>query len=240
VEKVAELRDELARFGPVNEMAVEDFETKKARFDFLSRQRDDLVEARDGLLETIRKVNREARERFEATFAQAQENFKRVFEILFPGGEAELQLAGDDPLEADIVMAARPRGKKIESIKLLSSGERALTAIALLFAVYLIKPSPFCILDEVDAPLDDANIERFVALVRQFAEKTQFVIITHNKKTMEACDYLYGVTMEEPGVSKLVSVKLVGGDVVAEGAGAANAVAERASAANAAADADAG
>jgi len=114
-------------------------------------------------------------------------------------------------------MMARPRGKRVESIKLLSSGERALTATALLFAIYLVKPAPFCILDEVDAPLDDANIDRYVALLRTFSERTQFVLITHNKKTMEACDVLYGVTMEEAGVSKLVSVKFIGGDLVVDG-----------------------
>jgi len=216
-ETVKELKDALARFGPVNEMAVEEFEAKKNRLDFLTGQHDDLVSARDGLIETIRKVNQEARERFEKTFKLAQTNFTQVFETLFPGGFAELKLEGNDPLEDDIVMVARPRGKKIESIKLLSSGERALTATALLFAIYLIKPAPFCILDEVDAPLDDANIERYVALLRTFSERTQFILITHNKKTMEACDTLYGITMEEAGVSKLVSVKFVGGDLVVDG-----------------------
>jgi len=216
-EILAELRQKLQNFGPVNEMAVEDFEIKKERLDFLTRQRDDLVEARDGLLETIRKVNREARERFMTTFELAQKNFVELHAILFPGGHAELRLEGDDPLEGDIVMIARPRGKRVETIKLLSSGERALTAIALIFAIYMIKPSPFCMLDEVDAPLDDANIDRFVQIIREFAKKTQFVIITHNKRTMEACDALYGVTMEEPGISKLVSVQMHGGEVHVEG-----------------------
>ncbi len=216
-EKLSELRDALERFGPVNEMAVEEYDAKKTRLDFLTSQHTDLVEARDGLIETIRKVNREARERFQRTFAQVQENFKRVFETLFPGGEAEIRLEGNDPLEDDILMVARPHGKRVESIKLLSSGERALTATALLFAIYLVKPAPFCILDEVDAPLDDANIDRYVTLLRKFSERTQFVLITHNKKTMEACDTLYGVTMEEAGVSKLVSVKFIGGDLVVDG-----------------------
>jgi chromosome segregation protein len=214
---LVELRTRLSGFGPVNEMAVEDFDSKKTRLDFLSQQRDDLTKARDELLETIRKVNREARERFAATFSKAQENYRKLHEILFPGGYAELKLEGDDPLEADIVMVAQPRGKRVESINLLSSGERALTAIALIFAIYMIKPSPFCILDEVDAPLDDANIDRFVDLIREFSQKTQFIIITHNKRTMEACDSLYGVTMEEPGVSKLVSVHLRDGDLHVEG-----------------------
>jgi chromosome segregation protein len=175
------------------------------------------VAAREGLLETIRKVNREARERFMATFTEVQKNFVDLHAILFPGGHAELRLEGDDPLEGDIVMIARPRGKRVETIKLLSSGERALTAIALIFAIYMTKPSPFCMLDEVDAPLDDANIDRFVEIIREFAKRTQFVIITHNKRTMEACDALYGVTMEEPGISKLVSVQMHGGEVHVDG-----------------------
>jgi len=144
---------------------------------------------------------------FLQTFAQVNENFQQVFTSLFEGGEAALLLTGDDPLEAEIEILARPRGKKPQSLSLLSGGEKALTAIALLFAIYLVKPSPFCILDEVDAPLDDANIDRFVRLLRQFSEKTQFIVVTHNKKTMEVADCLYGVTMEELGVSKLVSVR---------------------------------
>lgn len=216
-EILAELRQKLQNFGPVNEMAVEDYDIKKERLDFLTGQRDDLVDARDALLETIRKVNREARERFMATFELAQKNFVELHAILFPGGHADLRLEGDDPLEGDIVMIARPKGKRVETIKLLSSGERALTAIALIFAIYMIKPSPFCMLDEVDAPLDDANIDRFVQIIREFSKRTQFVIITHNKRTMEACDALYGVTMEEPGISKLVSVQMHGGEVHVDG-----------------------
>ena len=136
-----------------------------------------------------------------------QKHFTDTFSTLFVGGSAELRMVGDDPLECEIDILARPRGKSLQSISLLSSGERALTAIALLFAIYLIKPSPFCLLDEVDAPLDEANVDRFVALLRRFSEKTQFIMITHNKKTMEAAGALYGVTMQEPGVSKLVSVR---------------------------------
>ncbi len=217
VSELETVRDQVKNFGPVNEMAVEDYELKKERLDFLRGQHDDLIAARDALLETIRKVNREARERFMATFSLAKENFSRLHGILFPGGFAELKLEGDDPLEGDILMVARPKGKRVESIKLLSSGERALTALALIFAVYLIKPSPFCILDEVDAPLDDANIDRFVDLIREFSGKTQFIMITHNKRTMEACDALYGVTMQDPGVSKLVSVQLHDGSLHVDG-----------------------
>jgi len=136
-----------------------------------------------------------------------RQNFREIFSTLFEGGEADLVLhKADDPLEGDIEVMARPSGKRVDSVSLLSGGERALTAIALLFAVYLIKPSPFCLLDEVDAPLDDMNISRFVRLLERFADKTQFIVITHNKLTMEAADHLYGVTMEESGVSRLVSV----------------------------------
>jgi chromosome segregation protein len=147
---------------------------------------------------------------FEETFAVVQAHFLTTFDKLFPGGEASLSMPGGDPLEGEIEIAARPRGKKLESIRLLSSGERALTAIALLFAIYLAKPSPVCLLDEVDAPLDDANLDRFLTLVRHFSERTQFICITHNKKTMEMADRLFGVTMEEPGTSRLVSVQLDG------------------------------
>jgi chromosome segregation protein len=134
-------------------------------------------------------------------------NFREIFSTLFEGGESDLELLkSEDPLEREIVIHARPRGKRVDSVALLSGGERALTAIALLFAVYLIKPSPFCLLDEVDAPLDDVNVTRFVRLLRTFSDRTQFIVITHNKLTMEAADHLYGVTMEENGVSRLVSV----------------------------------
>ena len=165
----------------------------------------------------IERINTEARHLFQGTFEKVQENLSKTFETLFPGGEAELRLTGEDPLEAEIEIMARPRGKRLESIHLLSSGERALTATALLFALYLVKPSPFCLLDEVDAPLDDANIDRFLNLIRAFSEKTQFIVITHNKRTMEVADTLYGVTMQEPGISKIVSVRLDGGDLVTDG-----------------------
>jgi len=158
----------------------------------------------------------EARRLFEETFTQVQENFATTFATLFPGGEAHLRLSGPDPLEADIEIMARPRGKRLSSINLLSSGERALTATALLFGLYLVKPSPFCVLDELDAPLDDANIDRFLALLKSFSNRTQFIVITHSKRTMEVADALYGVTMQEPGISKIVSVRLEAGELVAE------------------------
>jgi chromosome segregation protein len=204
------LRDRLRRLGPVNLLAVEEFEEKSERLQFMTSQRDDLNQARDTLHRTIAEINKKASIMFLDTFALVQENFQKTFQVLFQGGECSLTLTGDDPLEADIEVTARPRGKRPQGIQQLSSGERALTAIALLFAIYLVKPSPFCILDEVDAPLDDANIDRFVAMIKKFSERTQFIMITHNKKTMEAADCLYGVTMQQPGVSSVVSVRLDG------------------------------
>ncbi len=201
------LQEKVRSLGPVNLLAVQDYEERRDRLRFLTGQRKDLEDARQSLLEAIEKINRTASELFLQTFALVNEHFQKVFTSLFEGGEAALLLTGDDPLEAEIEILARPRGKKPQSLSLLSGGEKALTAIALLFAIYLVKPSPFCILDEVDAPLDDANIDRFVRLLREFSANTQFIVVTHNKKTMEVADCLYGVTMEEPGVSKLVSVR---------------------------------
>ncbi len=206
-ERLRYLQEKLRLVGPVNLLAVQDYEERRQRLGFLTGQRKDLEDARQSLLEAIQKINATASELFLKTFAQVNENFQKVFTSLFEGGEAALLLTGDDPLEAEIEILARPRGKKPQSLSLLSGGEKALTAIALLFGIYLFKPSPFCILDEVDAPLDDANIDRFVLLLREFSQNTQFIVVTHNKKTMEVADCLYGVTMEEPGVSKLVSVQ---------------------------------
>jgi chromosome segregation protein len=206
-ERLRVLQEKLRGLGPVNLLAVQDYEERRTRLSFLTGQRKDLDDARQQLLEAIEKINQSAAELFKTTFDQVNVNFQKVFTTLFEGGECSLLLTGDDPLEAEIEILARPRGKKPQSISLLSGGEKALTAIALLFAIYLVKPSPFCILDEVDAPLDDANVDRFVRLLRDFSENTQFIVVTHNKKTMEVADCLYGVTMQEPGVSKLVSVK---------------------------------
>jgi len=200
-------REKFKDLGPVNLLALEEYTRKKERHDFLQTQVTDLQSARNQLLEAIEKINSTASQLFLDTFALVQTHFTDTFSTLFVGGSAELRMVGDDPLECEIDILARPRGKNLQSISLLSSGERALTAIALLFAIYLIKPSPFCLLDEVDAPLDEANVDRFVALLKRFSEKTQFIMITHNKKTMEAAGALYGVTMQEPGVSKLVSVR---------------------------------
>jgi chromosome segregation protein len=205
--RLEEQRRKFRELGPVNLLALEEYTRKKERYDFLKTQVADLQSARDQLLEAIEKINSTASQLFLDTFSTVQQHFADTFATLFVGGTAEIRMIGDDPLECDIDIVARPRGKNLQSISLLSSGERALTAIALLFAIYLIKPSPFCLLDEVDAPLDEANVDRFVALLRRFSEKTQFIMITHNKKTMEAAASLYGVTMQEPGVSKLMSVR---------------------------------
>ncbi|HET9581830.1 MAG TPA: chromosome segregation protein SMC [Gemmatimonadota bacterium] len=207
--RLEEVRRKLANLGPVNMLALEEFEEESARLEFLTLQRDDLVAARRQLEEAIRVINRTARELFVRTFDQVRANFDATFKTLFEGGHADVLLADpEDPLESPIEIVASPRGKRIATINLLSGGERALTALSLLFAIYRVKPSPFCILDEVDAPLDDANVGRFVNMIRHFCGDTQFIVVTHNKRTMEAADYLYGVTMEEPGVSALVSVSL--------------------------------
>ncbi len=208
-----ELDVQLSRLGPVNMVALEQYDRESKRLEFLAAQRADLEAARESLRRTIRKINRTARTLFMETLEQVRVNFKRTYGTLFEGGHADVRLSGDeDPLLAPIEIFARPRGKQLSNISLLSSGERALTAVAFLFAIYLVKPSPFCILDEVDAPLDDANIGRFLAMLKDVAKKTQFVMITHNKKTMEVADTMYGVTMEEPGVSRLVSVRLGKGE----------------------------
>ncbi len=213
-----ELRDELtditarlARIGPVNMLAVEEHEEESTRLDFLIGQQEDLMSARDDLRAAIRRINATATELFMTTFDAIRENFRRTFEHLFSGGEANLWLAdADDPLESRVEIHAAPRGKKTQRIDLLSGGERALTALSLLFGIYLVKPSPFCVLDEVDAPLDESNIGRFVRLLQGFKADTQFVVITHNPWTIEAADWIYGVTMEEPGVSSIVGVRLEG------------------------------
>ncbi|MDZ7316480.1 MAG: chromosome segregation protein SMC [candidate division KSB1 bacterium] len=204
----ADLKERLKSMGPVNLLALKEYEQEKERYDFLNAQREDLLKARENLTETIELINKTARERFLATFEQVQKNFNRVFETFFEGGRATLVLReGDDPLEAEIDIYAAPGGKKPASLQLLSGGEKSLTAVSLLLAIYLVKPSPFCIFDEVDAPLDDKNVERFAAALREFSKNTQFIVVTHNKLTMRVADQLYGVTMEEEGVSQVVSVK---------------------------------
>lgn len=202
------IRQRIKNLGPVNPLAVSEYDKEKERLDFLSQQRDDLQAAETSLLETIAKINKTARGQFLETFNAIKENFERVFKSFFENGEGTIMLdENDDPLEADIDIQVRTKGKRLQTLTLLSGGEKTLTAISLLFAIYLVKPSPFCILDEVDAPLDDVNIGRFTKAIADFSENTQFIVVTHNKRTMEAASTMYGVTMEEEGVSKIVSVK---------------------------------
>ncbi|MBS1261288.1 MAG: Chromosome partition protein Smc [Calditrichaeota bacterium] len=205
---LGELREIVREFGPVNQMALEEFEVVDRRWKQLSEQHEDLERAVETLEDTIREINGIARKRFLETFSRVEGHFVGLFSRLFGGGEAALSLAEGDPLEAGIHIYASPRGKKLSSIDLLSGGEKAMTAIALLFALYLERPSPFCFLDEVDAPLDDVNVIRFNRLLREFTDRTQFLVVTHNKLTMERADRLYGVTMEEEGISKLVAVEI--------------------------------
>ncbi|MGH7717338.1 MAG: AAA family ATPase, partial [Gemmatimonadaceae bacterium] len=210
--QVTALREELENIGPVNPLAIEEHEEEVKRLDFLTTQRADLTAARNSLQQAIREIDTTARELFLATFAQVRENFRQIFITLFGGGECDLRLENPEtPLECDIEIHASPRGKRTQRIHLLSSGERALVALSLLFGIFLTKPSPFCLLDEVDAPLDDQNVGRFVRMLNEFKMNTQFIVITHNPRTTtEAADAVYGVTMQEPGVSSFVSVRMRG------------------------------
>jgi chromosome segregation protein len=210
-----QLRADVEKLGPVNPLAIEEHEEEQKRYEFLTTQRNDLSEAKNKLHLAIREIDITARELFLTTFAQIRENFRQIFMTLFGGGECDLRLENPDaPLDCDIEIHASPRGKRTQRIHLLSSGERALVALSLLFGIFLTKPSPFCLLDEVDAPLDDANIGRYVRMLNQFKKNTQFIVITHNPRTTtEAADTVYGVTMQEPGVSSLVSVRMQGAEV---------------------------
>ncbi|MCX6178508.1 MAG: chromosome segregation protein SMC [Chlorobiales bacterium] len=208
--KLEILNNQREQFGAVNELALDEYEGEKERFDFLTAQKEDLLSAETQLRATIDEINKTAQEKFDETFHAVRKNFIGIFRELFDA-EDEVDLiihASEDPLDAHIEIVAKPKGKKPLSIEQLSGGEKALTALSLLFAIYLVKPSPFCILDEVDAPLDDANVTRFIKLLKKFENNTQFIIVTHNKKTMASCQTLYGVTMEEEGVSKLIPVRL--------------------------------
>ncbi len=208
-DEVRNLKDRIRILGAINFAAFDEFTTESERLTFLTQQRDDLLEAEKTLLSTIDEINATAQRMFSETFGKIRENFITIFKELFQeGDECDLKIEeGIDPLEANIEIIAKPRGKRPTSIDLLSGGEKTLTAIALLFAIYLVKPSPFCILDEVDAPLDDSNIDRYTRILKKFSDNTQFIVVTHNKRTMEAAHALYGVTMEEEGVSKIVTVR---------------------------------
>ncbi|HLA89682.1 MAG TPA: chromosome segregation protein SMC [Gemmatimonadaceae bacterium] len=221
--EAAQLRAQLESLGPVNPLAIEEHQEEAGRLAFLEGQRDDLAKAQTALQQAIREIDVTARALFLKTFDEVRAHFRHIFLTLFGGGECDLRLENPElPLDCDIEIHASPRGKKTQRIHLLSSGERALVALSLLFGIFLTKPSPFCLLDEVDAPLDDANIGRFVKMLNQFKVHTQFIVITHNPRTTtEAADAVYGVTMQEPGVSSLVSVRMRGPAV--DGAEAATA-----------------
>lgn len=208
-EELARIKHRLESMGAVNLAAPEEHAQLEERYQFLLTQQQDLLKAKDDLHQAIAKINATTREQFKITFEQVRTNFRGLFQTLFQGGEADLLLTNEhDMLETGIDIVVQPPGKKLQNIALLSGGEKALTAIAVLFAFFMVKPSPFCLLDEVDAPLDEANVGRYINMVKTFAQKTQFIVITHNKRTMEMADVLYGVTMAQLGVSSLISVKL--------------------------------
>lgn len=206
---LTKLRAEVEQIGPVNMTAIEEYSELEERYAFLTAQREDLDSAMHSLRETIKRINRQSRDRFTEAFEAIRASYQEIFKLLFNGGRADLRLEeGEDVLECGIEIMAQPPGKRLSNVQLLSGGEKAMSAIALLFAVFRYQPSPFCLLDEVDAALDDANVGRFARMVKEYADNTQFIIITHNKLSMESANLLYGVTMEEAGVSKLVSLQL--------------------------------
>jgi chromosome segregation protein len=207
-EQVEALQKRLDEMGPVNLVAIEEYEETEQRYQFLSKQHEDLVQAKTQLIEVINRINTQTREMFTSTFNQIRDNFRAMFTEVFGGGKADLMLVDEqDVLESGIEIMARPPGKQLQSISLLSGGEQTMTAVSLLFSIYQVKPSPFCVLDELDAPLDESNINRFIKILQRFLANSQFIIITHNKRTIGMADVLYGVTMQEQGVSRIVSVK---------------------------------
>ncbi len=206
--QVIELQKRIDEMGPVNLVAIEEYEETEQRFNFLTQQNDDLIAAKAQLMEVINKINTQTKEMFMETFIKIRDNFRLLFTEIFGGGKADLILSDEgDVLESGIDIVARPPGKQLQSITLLSGGEQTMTAVALLFSIYQVKPSPFCVLDELDAPLDESNINRFIRVLQRFIAQSQFIIITHNKRTIGMADVLYGVTMQEHGVSRIVSVK---------------------------------
>ena len=207
-EQLEKVSLKINRLGPINLAAIDELKTNSERKEYLDSQMEDLNSALSTLESAIRKIDRETRSRFRETFNQVNSGFEKLFPKLFGGGQAYMELIGDDLLSAGVSVMARPPGKRNSTINLLSGGEKALTAVALVFAIFELNPSPFCMLDEVDAPLDDTNVNRFCEIVREMSSKVQFIFITHNKATMELARQLSGVTMQEPGVSRLVSVDL--------------------------------
>ena len=208
-QRAVELRDLIDRMGEINLTAIDDYNELLKRHGFLIAQKTDLETALSQLDQAIVLINKTSRQRFREVFDLINTKFQEIFPRCFLGGNAHLKLtSNEDILEAGVEIFAQPPGKKNQSVELLSGGEKAMTAVALIFSIFLIKPSPFCLLDEVDAPLDEANVGRFNDLIRSMVDRSQFILITHNKRTMQIADRLYGVTMEEPGVSKVVSVNL--------------------------------
>jgi chromosome segregation protein len=206
--ELAELEQKIRRLEPVNLAAIQEFDEQSQRKNYLDAQLTDLTTALETLEGAIRKIDKETRSRFKETFDRVNVGIQELFPRLFGGGHAYLELTGDDLLSTGVTIMARPPGKRVSSISLLSGGEKALTAVALVFSIFRLNPAPFCLLDEVDAPLDEANIGRFSSLVTEMSERVQFIFVTHNKGTMEAARQLCGVTMREPGVSRLVQVDL--------------------------------
>ncbi|HQG43304.1 MAG TPA: hypothetical protein PLE64_11395, partial [Spirochaetota bacterium] len=203
------IKQQIQELGPINNLAIEEYKDLKKRFEYYIEQKKDIEKAREDILSVIADINKQSVDLFLQTFKEIQKNFQEIFKQLFNGGEAIIELTDpENVLESGIEIIVRPPGKKNKNINMLSGGERSMIAIALLFATYMVKASPFCFLDEIDAALDEENIGRFIRLVQKFSKSTQFVIVTHNKKTMSVCDSIFGVTMEEPGVSKVLSVKL--------------------------------
>jgi chromosome segregation protein len=215
-----ESRESLNRYKAVNLMAEEEYLDQKKRFDFLVQQRQDLRESIHSTQEAILKIDEESKVQFLKALEEVNKNFQEIFTALFKGGNAEVKLLEpENPLESGVEIVAQPPGKRVQNLNLLSGGEKSLTSLSFLFALFRYKPSPFCFLDEVDAALDDVNLARFLDLLRKIKHQTQFVLVTHNYKTMEVADYIYGTTMSEPNMTKLLSVKLekkAGGEVLNE------------------------
>ena len=207
--EIDELKKKLDSYGTVNLVAIDEYDQLKQRYDFLIQQQTDLLTAKESLHQAILKINRTTKQMFMETFDKVKIEFKNYFRLLFNGGDAQLFLLDEqDPLESGIEIICRPPGKKLQNVLLLSGGEKAMSAIALIFAIFKVKPSPFCILDEIDAALDEANVDRFSRVLQEFSKSSQFIVITHNKKTIVNANIMYGITMEQSGVSKIVSVKL--------------------------------
>jgi chromosome segregation protein len=218
--RIDELARIVERMGEINLMAIEEYDERSKRYEYLAAQKLDLETALEQLEKAIRQMNRQSRVMFREAFEAVNERFKIMFPRMFGGGKAELRLTeAEDLLDAGIDIIAQPPGKKLTSIELMSGGEKALTAVSLIFALFQYRPSPFCLLDEVDAPLDEANVGRYTEMIRSMTDRSQFILITHSKTTMQAGDVLYGVTMETPGISKLVSVEMKGSGRLAPASG---------------------